>query len=598
MSGRGSYGLWLAATAGSIGLHGAIGITLYAMPMPEVRKPQPTEIRFETPDIGAAAALSPESQAPSIIARVAPAVATPPVPTPEAVPQATVVQPAARTETPPARPEPAVPREAASQLLDPSPVDALAPAQQASSAIEPSAAREAVAAVPVEALAPAAAAPSDVAAQAPETVLPGVAAAEEAAAAAEPDAVAALIAASEAVAPAADQTIAATIAAEAPRAVEPGLSDVVLPDATASGLALQARPETAVAASPQPSRSAPAIAPAAADPARLSAPPLVVSPGKVEAGVADNPAPRPVAAAPARPQAPSPAAQAVAGPASVAAAPLAVAAAPPPGGKAPPAAMVAAPVKPQAPSLAAQPAPRAVVTATEAPAGDQRVAMILQPTIDPDGESKDAARPGRLRIGDFLATREDEECLLAIPTSMGAQQASIEAFTIKPESVTRLGSDYEKESGLSLRADTKPVSANQCIALTFARSLAAYPNFPLRLTLNESMIRSGAVLSGVISGLRKSTLYLVVVDDEGKAELMDANLDVRSTITSFRAPMTLTSGPVSSVQLLVAIASDGPLETVPRRPGMPAEEYFSRLATEIVIGNRSIAYGITSFQVK
>ncbi len=62
--------------------------------------------------------------------------------------------------------------------------------------------------------------------------------------------------------------------------------------------------------------------------------------------------------------------------------------------------------------------------------------------------------------------------------------------------------------------------------------------------------------------------------------------------------MTLTSAPVSSVQLLVAIASDGPLRTVPVRPGMPAEEYFSRLTTEIIAGNRSIAFGITSFVVR
>ena len=65
-----------------------------------------------------------------------------------------------------------------------------------------------------------------------------------------------------------------------------------------------------------------------------------------------------------------------------------------------------------------------------------------------------------------------------------------------------------------------------------------------------------------------------------------------ATLTGSSTP-TMTRGTFSSG----IIAADGPLETVPRHPGMPAEEYFSRLATEIVLGNRAIAYGITAFEV-
>ncbi len=188
--------------------------------------------------------------------------------------------------------------------------------------------------------------------------------------------------------------------------------------------------------------------------------------------------------------------------------------------------------------------------------------------------------------------------MLALPTGMGSTQATIEAFAAVPEVVDRLGAEYERLSGMRLTADTRPVSRQQCSALAFARSLAQYPNFPLRVSLAEPSIRSGRALSGVISGLRKNTLYLMIVDDEGKAELVTSYPNQRASVMNFSAPMTLTSGPVSSVQLLVAIASDGPLRTVPNKPGMPAEEYFSRLATEIIMDDRSIAYGITSFVVQ
>jgi hypothetical protein len=347
--------------------------------------------------------------------------------------------------------------------------------------------------------------------------------------------------------------------------------------------------------------------------APLAAAPIAAAASQAAAlaAVEVAPARQAVAALPAQPgaeAAPALAPVAAPGPrvgAPLAAAPLAAAPSP-----AAPVAIVPATRQPIAPDAAPPTtapsadalqavAPLAAAPAAAAPpAADPQVAMILQPTVEAGGGSKDETRPGRLRIGDFLAAREDDDCLLALPVSMGAQQASIEAFAIRPEAVAQLGADYERQAGIGLKTATRPVSAGQCSALTFARSLAAYPNFPLRLTLNEQRIRSGSVLSGVISGLRKTTLYLVVVDDEGKAELVDARLDARSTVASFSAPMTLTSEPVSSVQLLVAIAADGPLETVPRHPGMPAEEYFSRLATEIVLGNRAIAYGITSFEVE
>jgi hypothetical protein len=221
-----------------------------------------------------------------------------------------------------------------------------------------------------------------------------------------------------------------------------------------------------------------------------------------------------------------------------------------------------------------------------------------RPDVLTDGAVTDGPTSGTLRVAEFLSMHEGDDCLLALPATIGPTQASIQAYAAAPETVGRLGAEYERLSGLKLRTDTKTVSKDQCGALAFARSLAQYPNFPLRVTLAQSTIPSGHDLSGVISGLRKDTLYLLVVDDEGKAQLVTSYTGQRASLMTFKAPMTLTSGPVSSVQLLVAIASDGPLRTIPLKPGVPAEEYFSRLATEIIAGNRSIAYGITSFVVR
>lgn len=224
-------------------------------------------------------------------------------------------------------------------------------------------------------------------------------------------------------------------------------------------------------------------------------------------------------------------------------------------------------------------------------------------TSDATPLAPQAGTPGRKssrqRIAEFLAEQKDAaECVVAVPTGVGLQQASISAFADAPEKVARLGDEYERRSGVDLRAHTQAVSQPQCGALAFARDLAQYPNFPLSLTLSPPQIGSGQELAGVISGLRKDTLYLMVVDDEGKAELVQSYTGLRVNVMPFHAPMTLTSGPVSTVQLLVAIASKGPLLSVPNRPGLPADDYFENLKREIISDQRSIDYGIAGFVVR
>jgi hypothetical protein len=397
-----------------------------------------------------------------------------------------------------------------------------------------------------------------------------------------------------------------------PAAVEPATEETTAiaalgRQAPALAPAADATTATPARAAPaaRPSRATTAVAPKAASttatrvdtprPAPISAAPVPSgSPTAISGNVAA--VARPPVAAPAGTAAPVIASQS-----SVAADGQAIAAV-----QAPATAAASAPLQPRTAPVAGAPASAVIAPSASEPASaapvpeaDQRTALILQPTITQDpAQGSPAGQPGgKLRIGDFLATREGDDCLLAVPASQGVREASVEAFAISEDAVARLGSDYEKQSGLVLKAATRPVSRDQCSALIFARSLPQYPNFQLRLTVSDPTIRSGRVLHGVVSGLRKDTLYLIVVDDEGKAKLLDSFPGVRATLMTFSEPVHLTSGPVASVQLLIAVAADGALKTMPDRKGMPADEFFSRLATEIVLDNRSIAYGITSFVV-
>jgi hypothetical protein len=250
------------------------------------------------------------------------------------------------------------------------------------------------------------------------------------------------------------------------------------------------------------------------------------------------------------------------------------------------------------PIAPADAAPR-VTTAPTAPSrpievqpAQQQTALLPIPQLDAEDDRPDGDAGALLR--DFLRGREGEECLLALPS----QGASVEAFAISGAAVETLAADFERQAKSALATTLHPVAAAQCSALGFARALPQYPNYLLQVHVTSPEIRSGETLQGLVSGVVKDTLYLVAVDDEGNAKLVDSETGLAADTYRFGEPVHLTTDPVESVQLLIAVASDGPLSSMPDRAGQPADLFFSRLALEIISGDRSIAYGMGSFIVR
>jgi hypothetical protein len=613
MSAASPVSFWVIAAAGSVALHGALGMALYAMPMPEKKKPSHTEIDIATLAAGGAPQLAtPENV--SIIDTGQPAILVQPPASTLAAKEAGTAAEAVRAQPVEARaPETSPGEKAPPEAIVPPSLsgDVVAPKMDTAATPIPNAAEMIVAATETapdaaenvqetEAATASDAAPIMPKSPTGTTVVASPAETSESAAKSTRETVAVagvepatplLPTASEA-APKASETIdaIASINPATPSiAASPTTETVetvipVAPQVGTQPLSVHAEPAAAptngaISASntiAQTAQAAPLAATGRVSEAlktTTSAVPLVKTPPRSEQSVATS----------------------TSGTTVVAVAPVATSS----GGMATGAAGVASAIRPT--EYAAPLGSAGVAGVTNSPAvapAATVVALLPRPDVLTDGEVTDGPTSGTLRVAEFLVTHKGDDCMLALPASISPTQASIQAYAVAPEMVARLGTEYERISGFTLEADTRTVSAAQCGALAFARNLAQYPNFPLRVTLDEPSIESGHDLSGLISGLRKDTLYLMVVDDEGKAELVGSYSGQRGPLMPFAAPMTLTDGPVSAVQLLVAIASDGPLKTIPTRPGMPAEQYFSKLATEIITGNRSIAYGITSFVVR
>ena len=194
----------------------------------------------------------------------------------------------------------------------------------------------------------------------------------------------------------------------------------------------------------------------------------------------------------------------------------------------------------------------------------------------------------------FLKGYEGDGCVLALPVGDGA----VEAFADSPDKTEGLRAAYQRQAGQPLAVEPRQVSAGQCGALSFSRSLAQYPNYPLKLSLEASAIESGKPLTGRIDGIRKNTLYLLVVDDEGQKRLVKTYQGVTKLSVPFSEPMVLKNRTDAPVQLLVAIGSDGPLDALTTRDGSLADRFFDDLAWEIVSEGHRISFGIAGFVVR
>lgn len=404
------------------------------------------------------------------------------------------------------------------------------------------------------------------------------------------DIIAADATAAEADAPVARQDMMAEVAPIAP----------VLAEAAAAADELEAAPAPDEAAIGTPATPVSEMAAGVADALAVVVPLTVAGDGL--AGVGERAVEATVAAPPAAVEIPEPLGMAqvalVAGEArAVEAARPRTEAAPAmaavPSSAAPPAAEV--PAIPSAPS-----APSAQAVVPVAPVVPEQTVALARPDEPPVLRPRESVEEayGKL-LGAISGESGGAGCFLALASRDG-EAIGVDGFAVDEQRVARLDERLVDLVETPVEVRGHSVSPAQCAALAFAGGLGITPEAPLTVRLATPEIVSGDEMIGLVGNIGRRWFYLLVVDDEGKVQEIenDKLFVVERDTVGFRAPLTLTSGPVETVQLMLAISSDEILEMVWLREGYEAGTYFDHLRAEVQANGGGVDFGIAPFVLR
>jgi len=246
-----------------------------------------------------------------------------------------------------------------------------------------------------------------------------------------------------------------------------------------------------------------------------------------------------------------------------------------------PAATVSVPSAPAAPAAAQVLEDQPATPAAQALSVSRVPAFVERAVAEPTDQVRYGA------IVDYLRDyRADAACFAALPTVSGVSGAlELDTFGLQSETLASFTEGLAREAGLTPTTYQREITAAQCAALRFVTGLRDYPAFSLTIDLDQRDIPQQGYLIGDIRHFGDRIVHLLLVDDEGDVLVLDGFLRDRDAAQHFEVgPLTQTEEGVVTQQLLLALALPDTLpvlEAAVSAGAMPAEAFFSQLATEL-----------------
>ena len=263
---------------------------------------------------------------------------------------------------------------------------------------------------------------------------------------------------------------------------------------------------------------------------------------------------------------------------------------------------LAAPIAPPAPLLtpSVPSAPSLTPSTSAAPS-----LMPPKPAVPPSGKPPAAPETAALpspplgsiaQIERYISQYNGGDCFFITPNTVSANAARIDGYGTSQSAFEILDEAFKRANGFEADIDVRQVTAQQCPALTFLARLRGERGRTLRLRIGETNLKSGEALTGSVEGAGNDHVQLLLVSDEGLVQDLSALLKPAGESRTFNLRMQRVGAAGAQPQLLIAVTSARPLETL-RDAKSPADPLFPLALVEATRTGQAVGAAVRYFKL-
>jgi serine/threonine-protein kinase len=221
-----------------------------------------------------------------------------------------------------------------------------------------------------------------------------------------------------------------------------------------------------------------------------------------------------------------------------------------------------------------------------------KIAAVGRPSSDPVE-----------RVQQFVNSYDGGECFFVEPVTVVDGNTTLEGYGRSAGPFEALDSDFRRANGFEALVGYHMVTSQQCAAISFIGQLRSQRDLAPRLDVSAGSLRSNGYVSGTVAGFGNRNIELLMVDHEGNVISLTSQLKGDGDARSFTINIQRGDAGPSKLQLLLALVTTKPLETLrPTQPGStdlgPSDKLFVRVYDEGLKSGQSLAARIKSFNLE
>ena len=191
----------------------------------------------------------------------------------------------------------------------------------------------------------------------------------------------------------------------------------------------------------------------------------------------------------------------------------------------------------------------------------------------------------------LIRAHRGPDCFLALPRKDGVGRVGLELLAAGDAAFSQFTATVLPGASGKYRQTRALLDPRQCPAVTYIRGSRNYPVTRLGLHLEAGKVISGDRIAGELRGTAGKYVSLLLIDNNGVVQDLKRFTSHSGNLIRFDVPVTRNGAARDTVQLLLAIASDRPLQQINEQNGQLAETVFAGLT-------QSAALAVTTFDVE